>query len=199
MSMNEEQRKEDDALFKEAIDLFNASAKSPLVNNANNHEFARLKAAQAYPVLQPTRPYAADIYGVIFFKHQAEMEHEAPVVVKQPERDRSGDYYQNKSHAANNSNGITASDLDSIVARKNAEKELFQLRQEERISILSSEKKARIEELIGALNSRGLAPVQKSEMALLDINTSTQELKNASAGQIRELLARRKKQNWVQP
>jgi hypothetical protein len=199
MSMTEEQRKEDAALFTEAIRIFNASAKSPLVNNAKNHEFARLKAAQAYPILQPTRPYAADIYGVVFFKHQAEMEHEAPVVIKQPERDRSGDYYQNKLHAANNSNGITANDLDSIVARKNAEKELFQLRQEERISILSPEKKARIDELIGALSNRGLAPVQKSEMVLLDINTPTQDLKNASAAQIRELLARRKKQAWVQP
>jgi hypothetical protein len=198
MSMTDEQRIEDLTHFKEAVDLYNAAAKSPLQATLKNHEFARRQAAVSFK-FAPTAIFSKAVYSAVFAEHQAVMDHEAPIVIKQPERDRSGDYYVNKSHNGKNSTGITASDLDSIVARKNAEKELFQLRQEERISILSPEKKTRIDELMGTLNSRGLTPVQKSELVPLDINTSTQDLKKASGAQIKELLARRKKEGWVHP
>jgi hypothetical protein len=194
--MSDEVRKQDDALFTEALNNYNGNAASPVLNNAANHELARLRAAQTYAYLQPFNPFSADVYAAVLVRCGSEMEHQAPPATRQ--RDDSGDPRRNSRNSQANA-GISLADLGVVKRKADAQKELTGLRQEQRVGVLSPEKSARVAELQGILDDRGLAPIQKTELVPLDINASNQELQRASLDQVRDVMTRRKKEGWVQP
>jgi hypothetical protein len=196
--ITEENRKLDDSLFAEAITNYNSNAKSPLLISQANHEFTRLKASLTYSYLQPFNAFTHDVYAAMIVRYAAEMEHEAPKVPYR--RDDSGDK-RNNAHSSNSTAGISFSDLGLAKKKADAQKELTGLRQEQRVGILPPEKSARLAELQQILDDKGLTPIQKQELVPLDINTPDADLNkpSVSASQIKELLARRKKEGWVRP
>ena len=206
-SMTDEDRKQDEGMFAGAIGYYNLNAKSPLLNNQANREFARLKASQTYTYLKPQNPFSVDVYAAMIVRYAAEMEHEAPVAPKVRQRDDSGDK-RNNPHRTDFGGNILAAQ-EAVGKTEKIERELYELRMEERFGFpgctpkQEEEKKARITALLAAKDeARGSAPIAAKAAAALEplpLDAAGQVLKDASPAQLKELLKRRREEGWVAP
>ena len=196
--MTDEVRKQDEAQFAEALNNYNASAKVSLLNNTKNHEFARVKAAQTYTYLEPHNAFSADVYASVFVRCNSEMEREAPPAPKVIKRDDSGDARNNPRSTSFGGNILAAQEL--VGRQETIEKELWELRAEERLGLLTPEKAARVVELMAQRDAHGVAPIVKTPAGPLEklpIDAEGSVLKNASPAQLKDLLKRRREENWV--